>query len=568
LRVPAVVRPANRIQAGPRRGKWPRHLACRLLKRPLKVDHQGMNRPTEQLIRDYLNRLSLAAKIRLEPAGRQALLDHTRARIDAECDGTTNPTAAQVRRTLAGLGDPIALVERERSRVAAREARDEEAPSGTPAGGSVTAPLDVAAESRANGSLRQVWPQPASPVSARRPLMPPVILPPATANAQVSAVRPVTAASSSFSPAEPASLAARAAAGPAASAGSPVPRVPAGEPHSPAAPGHPVPAAHVPPGTEVAAGNGARARPPVSPSQVAAANGLPSPPDPGEPPARAHAAAHDDPSGRPRPARPTSPSAPRGLPPLRGVPAPRGVPPAGNSPAAADEPAPPGGAGQRAGGGAGSNGLSQRPPAPRPAPDAGHVPPGAAEPAKRPDARAAGPDREPGAATGPDEDVPGVEFSIDQTEVEVLPSRLAEAAGAVWRVLKRVGSALLTIARRDRREAISLVLLGIGGPIYPAIWLIGAFIAVTSRKWDLRDKWLGLALPVLVVMMGTALEITFGAHLSGYWPYVVEAWLAAGRLSRVAAVLGALYLLWRVHKYGGSRTRRLPPWSPQRRQGR
>jgi len=196
------------------------------------------------------------------------------------------------------------------------------------------------------------------------------------------------------------------------------------------------------------------------------------------------------------------------------------------------------------------------------------VPPCAAGSAKTPDAQAPEPDREPGAASRNDEDVPGVEFSIDQTEVEVRPSRLAGAADAAWRGLQRVGSALLTIARRDRREAISLILLGIGGPIYPAIWLIGASIAVTSRKWDLRDKWLGLALPVLVVMLGTALEITFGAHLSGYWPYFVEAWLAAGRLSRVAAVLGALYLLWRVHKYGGSRTRRLPPWSPQRKPGR
>jgi hypothetical protein len=556
LHVSAVLRPANRIQAGQSRGKWPRHRACRLLKRPLKVDHQGMNRPTEQLIRDYLNRLSLAAKIRLEPADRQALLDHTRARIDAECDGATNPTAAQVRRTLAGLGDPIALVERERSRVAARKAWDTEAPSGTPAGGSVGAPRDMAAGSRATGSPRQVWPQPASPVNARRPLMPPPILPPATANAQVSAVRPVTAATSSFSPAAP---------GHPVPAGAPLPAVAAG---GPVPPGTPAPAGDVPPGTEVSAGNGAWARPLVSPGQVAAANGLPAPPDPGEPPARAHAAAPDDPPDRPRPARPTSPSAPRGLPPLRGVPAPRGVPPASNSPAAGDEPAPPGGAGRGAGGSAGSNGLSQRPPAPRPAPDAGQVPPGAAEPAKTQDARAAGPDRDQGAASRTDEDVPGVEFSIDQTEVEVQPSRLAEAGGAVWRGLNRVGSALLAIARRDRLEAISLVLLGIGGPIYPAIWLIGACIAVASKKWDLRDKWLGLAVPVLAVMLGTALEITFGAHLSGYWPYFVEAWLTAGRLSRVAAALGALYLLWRVHRYGGSRTRRLPPWSPPRKPGR
>src|SRR5258708_33331246 len=59
FRVPPVRRRAQ--------GKWSTPVACRLLKRPLRVDHQGMDPPTEQLIRDYLNRLSLASKARLEP---------------------------------------------------------------------------------------------------------------------------------------------------------------------------------------------------------------------------------------------------------------------------------------------------------------------------------------------------------------------------------------------------------------------------------------------------------------------------------------------------------------------
>ena len=131
-----------------------------------------------------------------------------------------------------------------------------------------------------------------------------------------------------------------------------------------------------------------------------------------------------------------------------------------------------------------------------------------------------------------------------------------------------MGAALLAIAQRDRLEALAIVLLGIGGAIYQPIWLIGAFVAMASKKWDMRDKWLGLALPVLAVLIGTALAITLGARLSGYRPYLVEAWVAAGRLSRIAAVLSALYLLWRVHKYQGSPTRRVPPWSPQRKPGR
>ncbi len=167
-----------------------------------------------------------------------------------------------------------------------------------------------------------------------------------------------------------------------------------------------------------------------------------------------------------------------------------------------------------------------------------------------------------------DEEAPGVEYSADQTEIEVEENRLADFGDAAVRQLRRLGPALLTIALRDRLETVSLLLLGIGGAIYPPIWLVGAIIAVSSKKWDLRDKWIGLSLPVLVVVIGTALEVTFGAHFDAYRPYVVEAWVAAGRLSRVGAVLGALYMLWRLHRHAGARTERLPPWSPQRKPGR
>jgi hypothetical protein len=470
--------------------------------------------PTEQLIRDYLNRLSLAAKIRLEPGDRQGLLDHTRARIDAECGGITNPSAARVRRTLAGLGDPMALVEMERSRAAARKARDQRAaPRGTPDVGP-PAGKDPAAESqpakkqesrfesRASGSLRQVWPPPASPVRAQRSLMPPVILPPvilplATANVQVSAVRPATAATP------------------------PAPAVPC---------------------------------------------------EPGNPLVLASAAAADDAPDGAKPARPTSPTEPRGLPPAKGVPRPRGVPPGGNASASGAEPAPPGGAGRGSGSNSGSNGLSSRPPAPRPAPESA-VPP-SAQPARAGAAGSDKPDQEPGqqrrsdAASGgqPDGDVPGVELSIDPVEFET--NRMADVGDALVRRLRGFGKALLTIALRDRLEAISLLLLGIGGAFYPPIWLIGAAVAVASRKWDLRDKWIGLVLPVLVVILGATLTVTFGTQQTSYMSYLVEGWVAASRLSRVAAVLGAIYLLWRVYKYGGRRSRRLPPWSPQRKPGR
>lgn len=181
-----------------------------------------------------------------------------------------------------------------------------------------------------------------------------------------------------------------------------------------------------------------------------------------------------------------------------------------------------------------------------------------------------GQQRRPDAAGGgqPDDDVPGVEFS-DPVEIEIeVPSRMAELGDALVRKLRSFGKALLIIARRDRLEAISLLLLGIGGAFYPPIWLVGAAVAVASRKWDLRDKWIGLVVPVLAVILGATLTVTFGTQQTSYKSYLVEGWVAASRLSRAAAVLGAIYLLWRVYKYGGARNRRLPPWSPQRKPGR
>ena len=129
--------------------------------------------------------------------------------------------------------------------------------------------------------------------------------------------------------------------------------------------------------------------------------------------------------------------------------------------------------------------------------------------------------------------------------------------------VSRLGSGLLALALRDRRETVALVLLAIGGAAYPPIWLIGALVAISSRKWDLRDKWLGLAVPVLLVIFGAVLVMALGGQRPSIGSYAFEAWLAAGRLSRIAAVLGAGYLLGRV--YRGKREPRQPPWSPPRK---
>ena len=144
-------------------------------------------------------------------------------------------------------------------------------------------------------------------------------------------------------------------------------------------------------------------------------------------------------------------------------------------------------------------------------------------------------------------------------------SWLSQRAGAAAGGLARFGSALAGVAVRDPLETIAVLVLGIGGAIYQPVWLVGALIAVVSRKWDLRDKWFGLAGPVVVVIVGATLAIVLGGQHTSFGSYAFEAWLALGRLSRIAAVLSASYLLWRA--YNGPREPRDPPWSMPRRRG-
>ena len=76
-----------------------------------------MRPPAEQLIRDYLNRLSVAARSRLKPEDRRAFLARTGDFIERQSGvrGTADP--AEVMRILAGIGEPENVVERERVRL-------------------------------------------------------------------------------------------------------------------------------------------------------------------------------------------------------------------------------------------------------------------------------------------------------------------------------------------------------------------------------------------------------------------------------------------------------------------
>lgn len=118
-------------------------------------------------------------------------------------------------------------------------------------------------------------------------------------------------------------------------------------------------------------------------------------------------------------------------------------------------------------------------------------------------------------------------------------------------------------ARRRPLEATAVVLLGLGGLIYPPVWLMGALIALASRVWDHRDKWIGLGAPVVLVIAGIAADVSLSGSQHGLGGYVREAWLFGGHICRIAALLGAVYLAWRAQR--GPRPPAIPPWQKPRR---
>jgi TIR domain len=80
-----------------------------------------MRPPAEQVVRDYLNRLSVAARNRLPPEDRRAFLARTRDYIERQSGVRDMTDPADVMRALNDYGEPEALVERERARRSERE---------------------------------------------------------------------------------------------------------------------------------------------------------------------------------------------------------------------------------------------------------------------------------------------------------------------------------------------------------------------------------------------------------------------------------------------------------------
>jgi hypothetical protein len=129
------------------------------------------------------------------------------------------------------------------------------------------------------------------------------------------------------------------------------------------------------------------------------------------------------------------------------------------------------------------------------------------------------------------------------------PGRTALGSGAVG-LLGRLARA----AWDNPLEATAIILLGLGGVIFPPVFVLGAAVALGSRLWHYRDKWAGLVLPPLLTIIAAAAAIALGGRSHG----LHYAWLSLNVVSRIAALLGAGYLAWRTGP--GRRPPPQPPW--------
>lgn len=372
-----------------------------------------MSPPTEQLIRDYLNRLSVAARDRLGPDDRRALVDRTRKLIERRSDFAGRPTMLEVGKVLARLGEPAVLVEQEWRRLAAVRG---EMPAAEPQ------PAGVLPPAGQEGSWE--LPEPAEPGTSRGFL------------ARVLRREPGRAWRSDA--------------------------------------GWPIAVA-----TENGTSGGTEAAPQTARLEAR----------------RPSVAAQD--GG-------TAPYAEPDLPVSNGTAAGDHVTPADTGPADVDADA-------GAGTAAAVNGTSA--------------------------ITASGITTSSTAA-----------FDTETGEPET-PAGPA-LAGRAFRLLADLASRVW----QQPLEATAIILLGLGGVIFPPVFVLGALVALGSKLWHYRDKWVGLVLPLVLTIVGVAAGIAFGGRSHG----LHDGWVALNIVSRAAALGGAGYLAWRTRH--GRRPPPAPPW--------
>jgi hypothetical protein len=511
-----------------------------------------MSPPVEQLIRDYLNRLSVAARGRLTAEDRRDLVARTHDLIDRSVGSSRLAAPTEVAALLARLGDPELLVEQEETRLAVE--RGEAVPAASTGSGRRPARLR-----RRGGQASWHWPRQEGSLELQKRLVNGAAVPAARGTeSQQPWVPP--------QPDGPEDLTAAGEADAAALAGGTAAPALAGEADAPALAGGTA-APELAGEADAAALAGGTAAPELAGEAdvPALAGGTAAPELAGEADAAALAGRQEAPGG-PADA-------------LAG-----GEQPGPGGPAdalAGGEQLGPGGPQKAAGG--------PEPPAEpggpeHPGPEAPAAPGEAAssEPAVAPPASAGEPDDSAGrpwwpwvVARGPAEAAPGAPSGADPAESSPRADAMGEVRddwprrqvgqSAVAQAAVKLIAATWRQARLHPVEAFAVVLLGLGGAIYPPVWILGAGVALASRLWDYRDKWIGLAGPVLLLVIGTALGVSMGHSQATFVAYVHEGWIYADVISRIAAVLGTSYLLWRV--VHGRRAPAVPPWNRPHRIG-
>lgn len=112
------------------------------------------------------------------------------------------------------------------------------------------------------------------------------------------------------------------------------------------------------------------------------------------------------------------------------------------------------------------------------------------------------------------------------------------------------GAEAMEILRTHRRESMALLLIGVGGLLFPYVfWPVGAFLVLGSAVWLGREKWIGLGAPVAITALAvistgsSRANPRAGVDYYAYW----SALLDVGPIAfRIAAVGGAAYLFFRL----------------------
>jgi hypothetical protein len=533
-----------------------------------------MDPSTEQLIRDYLNRLAVAARD-MGTDERMAFLARMHDSIERVAGPQSKMSPAEVANVLAELGEPSGLVDAERARLAARpepgqaaspHRADAAAPARQPAADPGRPPGAPGAEGPPAGSfggrLLRFPGKPRRNAGQRRDAGPVRAGPGPALTAAEQAIRHQQEIRRQLAISGRSASARRKRAEtrtdkPVAGKGAVRPRGPQGS-DSPVLPPRQRNAGS---GSDPAGAESQRPRQPGAADQ--SGTGLAFVIEPSPDPQRQPVAVP-----RFRPARGPAPWP--ALPPQR-----RERPGQGGGPGPAEGPEPGPELSPRRGDG---SGLAEGPePGPEPAlepgpgrangaaPEKGPVPgPGRANvagPEKGPEsgpgrANVAGPRAGPGPGTdpaGPDGRAGG------RAALSAAAAAAARGRESVAAVVGPFALQAWVLVRRHPLECAAIFLLGLGGLIYPPVWLLGAVLALPSRLWDTRDKLIGVAAPAMLAIIGGAgLATAVSSNHTSGTAYLHTALVIGGFLIRAGAVLGAAYLGWRVRR--GQRQPAPPSW--------